>query len=424
MIKKLFVVLFILSGTSLFAQEVLDKIVAIVDQEIILASELDYQVQLYAAQRRIDPNTPKLRETVLNQLIDEKLMYAQANLDSITVSEDDVTRSIDYQVENFIRQYGSREKLEQVYGMTIDKIKRELRDNVKKELMVQKVQDKKFGLIEASRRDIEEFYNRYKDSLGTIPEKVKIAHIYKSPKAGDITKRKSREFAQKLYDSLKAGANFELFVQRYSDDEKSKAVKGDIGSIKRGELYPDLEAALYSLKPGEITAVTESPDGFHILLLVEKKGETARAKQILIKIKMEEDADLATIRFLNELKDSIRRDKGTFSDFAKKYSDDKETAPFGGGLGTFYLDQLDKNLLDMVGRLKVGEISAVKRVTYRDNTYGYHMVLLESRIAAHAPDLEVDQQELKKLADDFKKQQLFKNWVAELRTKIFWEVKE
>ncbi|MGE5458463.1 MAG: SurA N-terminal domain-containing protein, partial [Methanococcaceae archaeon] len=150
--KKLFVFVILLFASSAFAQEVLDKVVAVVDNEIIMKTELEFQTAQYAAQRNANVSDPALKKMILNSMINEKLLYAQAQLDSIVVSDDDVNRRVDYQIEQFMQQFGSREKVEQAYGMNLEKIKRVLRENTRKTLMTQTLMQKKFGQIEASRR--------------------------------------------------------------------------------------------------------------------------------------------------------------------------------------------------------------------------------------------------------------------------------
>ncbi|HQF41717.1 MAG TPA: peptidylprolyl isomerase [Ignavibacteriaceae bacterium] len=408
---------------NIFAQEVLDKIVAVVDNEIILKSELDFQVSVFASQRQLDPNKPGLREQILNSMIEEKLIYAQADLDSITVSEDEINQRIDYQINIFTQQYGSVANIEKIYGMSIDRIKRELRDEVRKSLMSQRLQEKNFGKVQATRREVEEFFNTYKDSIGLIPEKVTIYHIFQNPKASAKLKKKFYDKALALLDSIKAGKDFSELARKYSDDPGSAAQGGDLGFVKKGVFYPEFEEAAFKLNVGEISGVVESPVGFHIIQMLEKRGESVNTRHILIKIKADEDADLKTIDFLSEIRDSIQKGFGTFQEYAKKYSEDKETAPFGGELGTFYMNQLDKALLDAVGKLKQGEIGYPRRLEYAPGTYGYHIVWLKSRVPQHKADLESDYSEIKKLADDFKKQNEYSKWIAEIKKKIFWEIR-
>ncbi|MDT3694801.1 MAG: peptidylprolyl isomerase [Ignavibacterium sp.] len=405
------------------AQEILDKIVAVVDNEIILKSELDFQISVFASQRQLDPNTPGLRNQILNSMIEEKLIYAQADLDSVTVSEDEVNQRIDYQINMFIQQYGSVSNIEKIYGMSIDRIKRELRDEVRKSLMSQRLQEKNFGKVQATRREVEDFFNTYKDSIGMIPEKVTIYHIFQNPKASAKLKKKFYDKASALLDSIKAGKDFSELAKKYSDDPGSAAQGGDLGFVKKGVFYPEFEEAAFKLDVDEISGVVESPVGFHIIQMLEKRGESVHTRHILIKIKADEDADLKTIDFLSEIRDSIQKGFGTFQDYAKKYSEDKETAPFGGELGTFYMNQLDKALLDAVGKLKQGEIGYPRRLEYAPGTYGYHIVWLKSRVPQHKAGLDTDYSEIKKLADDFKKQNEYNKWIAEIKKKIFWEIR-
>ncbi|MBP1683510.1 MAG: surA [Ignavibacteriaceae bacterium] len=186
-IKKI-IGLCIFSGV-LFAQSgVIDKIVAVIDNEIILHSELDFQVAIYASQRSLDPKSPDLKRQILYTMIDEKLVYAQAELDSITVTDAEVAQRIEYQINVLKQQYGSEANIEKMYGMSLEKIKRELREDVRKSLMVQRLREKNFAPVEASRREVEEFYNNFKDSLGMIPEKLHIFHIFRNPKTTDRLK--------------------------------------------------------------------------------------------------------------------------------------------------------------------------------------------------------------------------------------------
>ena len=421
-LKILSILIFIVG--HLFAQAgVIDKVVAVVDNEIILQSELDFQASVYASQRGMDPKSPELRTQLLNAMIDEKLVYAQAELDSITVTDAEVAQRIEYQIQVLKQQYGSEASIEKMYGMSLEKIKRELRDDVRKNLMVQRLREKNFAPVEASRREVEEFYQNYRDSLGMIPEKLRIFHIFRNPKTTDRLKKQYQDFARAVLDSIKQGASFEEMAKKYSEDPGSKAYGGDLGFVKKGVFYPQFEAAAYALEVGQLSDVVETPVGYHIIELLEKRGESIHTRHILFKFKTDEGADLEAIEFLTELRDSVVNEVNTFQYYAKRYSEDKETAPFSGDLGTFYLNQLDKNLLDVVSKLKQGEISFPKRIDYAQGIYGYHIVYLQSRVPQHPASLEEDYAELKRLADEYKKQKQYETWVASLRDKIYWEVR-
>ncbi len=419
--KKLFWILIICTFIS--GQETLDRIVAVVDDEIILQSELNLQVAYLAAQRNIDPNDSKLQSTILNRMIEEKLLYAQAALDSIIISDEEVNASLENQLNYFISQYGSQEKLEQVYGMTIDKIKRELRDEVRKSLMSNRVQQKHFSQIDVTRREVEEFYNTYKDSLALIPEKFELAHIFINPQKGERLKAKAREFAESLLDSIKNGGDFAALAKKYSDDPGSAAKGGELGFVKRGVFFPEFEAAAFQLEEGELSEVVESPVGFHIIQMLERRGESIKTRHILIKVKSDDEADLRAIEQLNEIRDSLMQGEKSFEYFARKYSDDQETAKMGGKLGTFEVSQLDKTLRDRVYGMSIGEISFPKRLELDNKSYGYHIIKVVNRTPEHKATLEGDYEELKRLAMYHKRQKLYKEWINELKDKIYWEVR-
>ncbi|MEG8945912.1 peptidylprolyl isomerase [Rosettibacter firmus] len=419
--RKIIIMIFIC--ISINAQQVLDKIVAVVDKEIILKSELDFRASYEAAQRNIPAPDSAMLRNILMQMIEEKLLYAQAELDSIVVTDEQVKSQLDYQINYFIQQYGSQEKLEQIYGMPVEKIKRALREDTRKNIMAQMLQQKKFGEIQISRKEVEDFFELYKDSLGIVPEKYEIAHIFLNPKTGERARKKAIELANKLLDSLKKGADFSELAKKYSDDPGSASQGGDLGFVKRGVFYPEFEAAAFSLAPNQLSGIVESPVGFHIIQMLERRGESIHTRHILIKMKSDDESDLQAIEFLNDLRDSILSGKNTFEYYAKKYSDDKETAKFGGLLGTFEANQLDKSIMDQIYKMKEGDISFPKRMEIDRNNYGYHIFKLIKRIPQHRANLELDYDEIKKLAEYYKKQKLYKNWMNELKEKIYWEIR-
>jgi peptidyl-prolyl cis-trans isomerase SurA len=419
---KFFVFLLILASSVLYAQKAVDRIVAVVDNEVILQSELDYQVRLVAAQKKVDLETSGLQEQVLNQMVEEKLAYAQALLDSVQVPEEEINQRIDYQIQYFIQQYGSKEKVEQLYGMSIEKIKRTLEDPVKKQILVQRMEEKKFGDVDATRRDVESFFNTYKDSIGVIPEKVEIAHIFVTPKVTGKMNEKYKSVAQSILDSIKRGADFGEMAKKNSEDPGSASSGGDLGWVGKGVFYPEFEAAAFALKQGALSDIVESPVGFHIIQMLDKRGDKIHVRHILIKIKKGDQADLSAIELLSSTRDSIIQGKGTFAEYAKKYSEDKETSAYGGDLGIFFLSQLDQNMLDIISKMKEGDISFPKRIDYGKGNYGYHIVLVKKRIPQHIAGLDTDYQEIKKLADQYKKQKLYDAWIKQLKDKIYWKI--
>jgi len=409
--------------SSLFAQEVLDEIVAVVDNEIILKSELDLRINIEASQKKFDPTKLENRKRVLDGMISEKLLYAQAELDTIQVTDEEINQQLDYQMNYFIQQYGSRERVEETYGMSIEKIKREFKEETRKNIMAQKVQQQKFGEINVSRREVIDFYNSYKDSLGLIPEKFTLGHIFINPKKDSSVKERAKLFALSLLDSLRHGADFAKLATKYSDDPGSKKQGGDLGTVDRGVFYPEFEAAAFALKDDEISDIVESPVGFHIIQLLDRKGNQIHSRHILVMIKNDDKADYKSIEFLTDIKDSIRHEKNTFEYYAQKYSDDKETAKFDGKLGTLEIGQVEQQLLTTIYAMKEGEVSPPKKINVDAQNYGYHIVKLYKRIPEHIANIETDFDDIKRLTQFRKREKLYADWVKELKSKIYWEIK-
>ncbi len=187
---------------------VLDEIAAVVGNEIILKSELDYQVQLTAYQNKLDPNDLHLRNRVLEALIDDKLILAQAILDSVTVTDDEVTRQLDTRIQNLIKQVGSQQRLEEVYGMSLSKIRSEFKDDMRKQLIIEKLKQQKFGDMKISTADVRNFYDTYRDSLPQVPEQVTLSHIFIIPKPSAAARNQASSLAKSILDSLRNGADF------------------------------------------------------------------------------------------------------------------------------------------------------------------------------------------------------------------------
>ncbi len=412
----------VLFGGVVFSQTkpVLDNIVAVVGNEIILKSELDYQVQLAAYQNKMNPDDPELRSRILNAMIDDKLIYAQAILDSVTVSDDEVNRQLDERIQNLIKQVGSQEKVEELYGMSISKIRSEFRDDMRKQLIIQKEKQDKFGDMKVSPIEVRDFYNEYKDSLQEVPEEVTLSHIFIVPKPSAKAKEEAYAKAEALLDSLKHGADFAELAKKYSQDPGSAADGGDLGWAKRGQFVPEFEHAVYALKPGEISGIVETQFGFHIIQLLQRRGDLVHARHILITIPHLASDDDSVIAVLDTLRERAMHGE-SFAVLAREYSEDKDTRDLGGDLGTVSIDQLEPSFLKTVDTLKVGEISTPVKVSL-GRSYGYHIVYLRDRIPAHKISLSEDYPRLEKMAMAMKQNEAYLKWIDQLKKQVYWKI--
>jgi peptidyl-prolyl cis-trans isomerase SurA len=414
-------IILLLPVVSLSQKKVVDRIVAIVDNEIILESEYNLNVMRYAAKEKIDPQSPELRKIVLEDMVNNHLILAQARLDSIVVTDEEVTQSTDEQIKALVQQYGSEEKLSQAANMPVSKMRFEFREDMKKRLLIEKIQQNMRANIRVSRREVEEFYNTYKDSLPPVPEEVELYHIFIIPKPSENLKNQTHSFAQKILDSIKSGSEFSLMAQRYSNHPSGK-IGGDLPLVKRGTFVKEFEEAAFALQIGQVSNVIESPLGFHIIKLVDRKGESILVKQILFKITKSQSDDSTAIEFLNSLRERVKKGE-KFSDLAKKYSEDPNTKDFGGLIGKLTLSELPEDFVKNIKNLKPGEISEPQKYVFGNN-YGYHIILVDKKIPAHKMMLESDMSRVEAMAKQNKLSQEYKKILDDVKKQIYWEIRQ
>ena len=409
-----------LCGSALYAQTVIDKIVAVVGNEIITQSELEQRVAFYAYQNKLDPSSPSLRKQMLDNMIAEKLILAQAIIDSVQVSDDEVTQALDQQIQRLVRQFGSEQGVEQAYGKPIGRIKREYREDMRKQLLVQRIEQSREGSIQITPNDVAEFYATYKDSLVEVPETYTISHIYIVPKPDTTVDRQTYLKAKAILDSIRAGGDFADFARRYSSDATA-ANGGDLGWSKRGDFVPEFEEALFSLKPGQVSDVVKTQFGYHIIQLLERRGESVHARHILFKVEKSAASDSAVVRELRAIRDSVLAGK-SFAEMAKKYSEDEQSKPLGGDLGEVTAKDITPGFAEEIKNLKEGEISEPTKIAV-GNGYGYQIVLMRKRVPAHMPTLQGDYKQLERLALYLKRTRLNNEWIDELKKNIYLDVR-
>jgi peptidyl-prolyl cis-trans isomerase SurA len=416
---RLFPFVLFLTGTSL-SQTLIDRIVAVVDKEIITESELQERVNFIAFQNRLDVSKPELKQQVLESMVAEKLILAQALIDSIEVTDDQVNQALDQQIQNITRQLGSTERVEQYYGKPINRIKREFRDEMRKQLLVQRVRQSREASLSVSRREVEEFYTTFKDSLPRVPEEFVLSHIFMIPKADSAIEQQTRQKLQSILDSIRAGGKFADFAKRYSQDGSASG-GGDLGWVKRGDFVREFEEVVFSLKEGEISGIVKTQYGYHIIQLEGRRGESVRARHILLKVEKGAASDSIAVRQLRELRERVLKGE-SFADLAKKYSEDEETKTLGGDLGELTSDQLTPDFASVVKDLKEGEISQPHRVTL-GATYGFQIIWVRKRTPSHAMNLDEDFRRVEQLALYMKRNRVNQEWVNELKKSIYWDIR-
>jgi peptidyl-prolyl cis-trans isomerase SurA len=419
---------------SLSAQQthVSDKIVAIVNQNIILKSEVDDRLREFLSVNQQVPYSERLWFDMLESMVDNFVMFEQAKIDSIVVSDDMVNRQLDQRIQQLVQQLGSESELEQMMGKTIPQIRQEYRSQFRQEIMVEELRRNQRGKINITRPEVVDFFNSIpRDSLPTIPESVELAQIVSIPPPLAEARTIAREKAAALRDSiLNHGANIEDLARRYSDGPSGPA-GGLLPMMPIGDLVAEFAAAAAALEPGGISEVVETEFGFHIIRLNRRTGDRIETNHILIQVSDEQLDESYSISKLEAIRDSVLVHGKNFAAMARRHSEDKVTAPSGGrlinpqtGERRLILSQLDPALYRMVLLLEEpGDVSPPRAFTGSNEKRAYRIVQLINRTPEHRANLRQDYDLIERIVLNQKQARELSKWLAGLREDIFVEYK-
>lgn len=406
---------------------VLDKIIAKIDNQILLKSELDLAyIQALSTQQEFKSEVTNCK--VLEQLMTNKLLLAKAEIDSIQVDDKMVEAQLDRRMEYFISQIGSKEKLEKQYGKSVQKLKEELRKQVKEQLLVQKMQESITAKVKVTPAEVRKFYSSIpKDSLPFFSKELEVGQIVKYPKVSKdqkiIVRERLNAIRKQIVDSTKS---FSEMATEFSEDPLSARDGGNLGFFKQGELVPEYEAAALKLKPGETSPVVESQFGFHIIQLIERRGNQFSSKHILLKPTSSSTDNEFIIAELDSIRNRILNDSITFEKAAKNNSDDKFTKETGGimtdsesGSSKLVAERIDPALYFRLDTMKVGSISTPIPYRTDDGKEAYRIVFLKSVSLQHQATLKEDYQKIQFATVQEKKNKLINSWFNKTKSEVF-----
>ncbi|MDA9554999.1 peptidylprolyl isomerase [Pelobium sp.] len=421
--------LIFLGLTSIYAQnKVLDKVVAVVGDNIILKSEVDQQYAQYLVQGNKPNEDTKC--FFLQNMLSQKLLSQQAVLDSITVTDDDVDNEVDRRMRVMTQRAGGQEKLEEFLGRSIIQYKDEIRPEIKEQLVAQKMQGKITEKVEVTPLEVKRFFEAIpKDSLPKINTEVEIGQVVVYP---DLTK-KEKEFykdkAEALRLRIKGGDSFATLARLYSQDPGSAREGGDLGFFDRQTMAKEFTSWAFKLKPGEMSPVFETEFGFHFLEVTDRRGEQVRARHILI-IPENTPASLDRAKLeIDSIYQKVKAGKLDFSAAASLYSDDKETKYNGGMMldaenvsaRTTHIstDKLDPKVFLIIDSMKVGSYSKPDLFTDARGKTGYRFLYLKSKVAPHVANLEQDLPKIKDAAYEDKVNKTVSQWFEKRRKSTY-----
>jgi peptidyl-prolyl cis-trans isomerase SurA len=404
--------------------EPLEKIVAIVDNEPILASELAMELQLTALQRGIRPQTPeeveKFKNDVLEQMISDKLFLMEARKDtSIKVTSDEVNQALDEHIKKVSGQFESEDQFIAELareGLNLRLFRKRLWPEVENELIKQRFIAKKLSNISVSRQEVLEFYNQFHDSIPDQPEAVRLAHILITFQTSKKTEDSLLKKAESIRKMAAAGSDFAALAATYSSGEAALN-GGDLGYVSRGDVVPEFARAAFNLEPGEISGVVKTEFGFHIIKCEDKNGDKARLRHILFEL-FPTSADSALSYALADSLINAIKQGSDFKEIAKIFSADNDTRKQGGELGWFARADLPSEFSEAVDSLK--EIDAIYGPV--KSTYGLHILKLLERQEGREFSFEQDYDRVKEMARQYKTGKVIDQWIKEIKEKTFVEI--
>lgn len=423
MFKLRFTFLFALSALIFKAQQPIDKVIGVVAKYPILLSDLQNSLV-----ERENQGVPPDKCNAFEMLVFQKLLVAQADRDSVVVSDAEVETELTRRMNYFIQQFGSEEKMEAFYGKRTNVMRDELKPDVQEQLVAEKMNGKITGDAKLTPAEVRLYFNTIPtDSLPLIESEVELQQLVKRPSFSAEARLDARETLESYRQRVVKGeVSISTIARLYSEDPGS-AKDGGHYEFGRGVMDPAFEAVAFRLKKGEISNVFETAYGYHFIQLEQRKGEMVNVRHVLIMPKMSNEDFFKCKRQLDSIHDAIKAGTITFEEAVKKFSDDEETKQNAGlmvnpaNASTKFdnetLSQIDKNLIATFNSMQIGEISKPMQFSTQDGRAGYRILKLKNRIDPHRANMKDDYQRISAMANQVKKQEIVKEWIKK-RSKI------
>ncbi len=424
--------LVMLSGTNLSAQEqIIDEVIAIVGNDVILKSDVEAQYLQAIAQEQDFGGDLKCR--ILEEMMLQKLLLNQAVLDSITVSDKEVEQRVDSRLAMLIQQAGDEQTLVDYFGKEIPEIKTDLNKLLYEQLMTQKMQGQITDEIKITPGEVRSFFKEIpSNELPLINAELELAHITIRPEISEDAVNETKAKLQDFINRVNNGTKFSTLAVLYSEDPGSARKGGELGFKTRKDFIPEFSAVAFRLtEPGEVSPIVETTYGFHVIQLIEKRGEKANFRHILLTPKVPPTENERVIKLLDSIATEIRKGSISFEEAARKYSNDEETREGGGiivnpmtGLGKFETDEIDQYLYQQIKSLNIGEISVTFENRDSNNKAIYEIVKLNSKSEPHVANIKQDYAYLQNLALAEKKNTAMMEWLEKKQKGIYIKIKD
>jgi len=428
-----FIALFLVSQTPAFSQAlVVDEIAAVVGDRIILISDIENQYNQYRNSGTADDGN--LKCIVLDQLLLDRMFQTQAEIDSIEVQDEEVEREIDNRMRYFLSMFGGDvAKFEAYYGKTILEIKDDFREEVRGILMAQRMQGQILSNVAITPAEVKKYFESLPpDSIPYYNAEIELLQLAIQPKTSRTQKDAVKTTLLKLKQRIEEeNEDFARLASLYSEDPGSAQQGGDLGWTNRGDFVPEFEGAAYKLKNNEISLPVESKFGFHLIQMIERRGEKIHTRHILIKPKVTEEDLQATLSRLDSIRTAILTDTTlSFKEAVEKFSEDEESKATGGlmyspeGSSFFEMNELDPTIYFTIDTIREGQISKPVPYEMKDGTKGYRIFYVQTRTKPHKANLQDDYNRIKIIVEEREKERIMLKWMQRRIPKTYIRVDE
>jgi len=416
-------VLVVLSFPVSAQRETVDRIVAVVGNEVILASELAGQLQMYVFQSGKQPKSEQeLKETqdeILEQMIFDKLFLLEARRDTaINIRPEEIEMALDEHIAGVADNFGTDQEFMDALaneGLTIRALRKQYRSEIENQLLKNRLIQSKLYTVSISKHEVEEFYNKFRDSIPNQPEAVKLSHILLAFSVSKEIEDSVRALAAELRQKVIDGADFAAISAQYSS-MGAEANGGDLGYIRREDVVPEFARAAFNLNVGDISGVIRTQFGYHVIKCEGKQDERLKLRHILLMAQPSPQDSTATFQLADSLLNEARTNDN-FAELAKTFSTDNETRAAGGELGWFATANLPPDFADAAKGWKTpGEYRGPIKTQF-----GLHLMKLLDYRPEKKYSLEEDFDEIKQLARQEKTGRMVDKWIAEIKEKTYIE---
>ena len=421
------------SSLSHAQDNIIDEVVWVVGDEAILKSDIE-QARLQAQYQGIkfskDPYC-----VIPEQMAVQKLFLHQAEIDSIEVADTDVLSMVDKRINYYVQQVGSKEKFEEYMNLTSTQIREKWREEVRNEMIADKMKQEIVGDIKVTPAQVRRYFNQLPpDSIPYIPTQVEVQIITQQPKIPqaeiDRVKARLRDFTERI---TSGETQFSTLARLYSEDPGTARQGGEMDFMGRGQLVPEFAAVAFNLTdPKKVSKVVETEYGFHIIQLIEKRGDRIKVRHILLKPQVSEEDLNASVAHLDSIANDIRTGKFTFESAALYLSDDKNSKNNNGlmpnsatGTSRFEMGQLPQEIAVVVDKMNIGEISeAFTMIDAQNGKEKCAIVKLKTRIPGHKATITDDYQRLKAVVLEKLQNEKIQKWIAEKQKTTYVRINE